>query len=224
MPSIGAMNEEQISAEQRRLRDLRVSDREREHVVELLKTAIGRGLIDLDEFSERADTAYAARTRGELNKVLVDLPGLSHPEAIGVAATATTATAPGVVGVGVPNYAPGERLVLRSHGSDLVRKGQWTVPSAILLRNRYGEARLDFSEANVTSDVVHIELDVKWGSVYFTIPEHASLDLNALDDVKWSSVNDKTRGGAGSPRFVVTGRLSASSLTVRHPRKGLFWC
>ena len=91
MPSIGAMNEEQISAEQRRLRDLRVSDREREHVVELLKTAIGRGLIDLDEFSERADTAYAARTRGELNKVLVDLPGLSHPEAIGVAATATTA-------------------------------------------------------------------------------------------------------------------------------------
>lgn len=211
-------NEEQLSAEQRRLRELRVSDQEREHVVGLLKTATGRGLIDLDEFSERADTAYAARTRGELNKVLIDLPGLVHPEAAVIGVGNRTVAA----GVTVPIPVPGEQLVLRAHGSNLVRKGQWTVPSAILVRNRYGDARLDFSEANMTSDVVHIELDVKWGSVHLIIPEHASLDLNALNDVKWSSVNDKTRGGTGAPRFVVTGRLTGSSLNVRHPRRGLF--
>src|SRR3954469_12684443 len=61
-------------------RDLRVSDDERHHVVSLLEKATGRGLIDLDEFTTRVDTALAARTRGELNAVLVDLPGLVHPE------------------------------------------------------------------------------------------------------------------------------------------------
>ncbi|MPY82642.1 MAG: DUF1707 domain-containing protein [Actinophytocola sp.] len=59
-------------------RDLRVSDTEREHVVNLLQRAIGRGLIDLDEFTERTDIAYNAMTRGQLNVVLADLPGLVH--------------------------------------------------------------------------------------------------------------------------------------------------
>ncbi|GAA5106207.1 hypothetical protein GCM10025762_10110 [Haloechinothrix salitolerans] len=62
-------------------RDLRVSDAEREHVVSLLQRAIGRGLIDLDEFTERTDIAYNAMTRGQLNIVLADLPGLVHVDA-----------------------------------------------------------------------------------------------------------------------------------------------
>jgi Domain of unknown function (DUF1707) len=63
-------------------RDLRVSDGEREHVVGLLQKAIGRGLLTLEEFSERTDVALAAKTRGELNLVLIDLPGMVHPEAL----------------------------------------------------------------------------------------------------------------------------------------------
>nr|BFE47292.1 hypothetical protein GCM10017745_07190 [Saccharothrix mutabilis subsp. capreolus] len=43
-------------------RQWRVSDAEREHVVGVLQKAIGRGLITLDEFTERADTALAAKT------------------------------------------------------------------------------------------------------------------------------------------------------------------
>ncbi|MGH3432960.1 MAG: DUF1707 SHOCT-like domain-containing protein, partial [Thermocrispum sp.] len=72
-----------MSAEQTSVhpRDYRVSDDEREHVVQLLQKAIGRGLIDLDEFTERTDIAYAATTRGQLNVVLSDLPGLVHPAA-----------------------------------------------------------------------------------------------------------------------------------------------
>jgi len=57
-------------------RDLRVSDAEREHVASLLHRALERGLLDLAEFSTRVDAAMAARTRGELNAVLVDLPGV----------------------------------------------------------------------------------------------------------------------------------------------------
>src|SRR5947209_3005715 len=57
-------------------RDLRVSDTEREHVGALLQRAVGLGMLSLGEFTERMDTALAAKTRGELNAVLVDLPGI----------------------------------------------------------------------------------------------------------------------------------------------------
>ena len=55
---------------------LRVSDAERTHVLKLLETATGRGLIDLGEYTERSNAVIAARTRGQLNQVLLDLPGL----------------------------------------------------------------------------------------------------------------------------------------------------
>nr|CEL15855.1 hypothetical protein [Kibdelosporangium sp. MJ126-NF4]CTQ93780.1 hypothetical protein [Kibdelosporangium sp. MJ126-NF4] len=57
-------------------RDLRVSDAEREHVAGLLNKALARGLIEIDGFADRLGTAMAARTRGELNAVIVDLPGV----------------------------------------------------------------------------------------------------------------------------------------------------
>ncbi|WP_040799890.1 DUF1707 SHOCT-like domain-containing protein [Nocardia higoensis] len=57
-------------------RDLRVSDAEREHVGQLLQRAVGLGMLSLGEFTERMDTALASRTRGELNSVLIDLPGI----------------------------------------------------------------------------------------------------------------------------------------------------
>ena len=57
-------------------RDLRVSDDERSHVLALLEKATGRGLIDIGEYTERSAKVISARTRGDLNAVLMDLPGL----------------------------------------------------------------------------------------------------------------------------------------------------
>jgi hypothetical protein len=57
-------------------RELRVSNAEREHVAGLLNRAMERGLIDVDEFATRTTAAMGARTRGELNAVLMDLPGV----------------------------------------------------------------------------------------------------------------------------------------------------
>ena len=55
---------------------IRVSDDERSHVLALLEKATGRGLIDLGEYTERSAKVISARTRGDLNAVLMDLPGL----------------------------------------------------------------------------------------------------------------------------------------------------
>jgi hypothetical protein len=53
---------------------VRASDADREAVVTRLQTAVGEGRLDLDEFGQRADAAYAAVTRTELDLLIADLP------------------------------------------------------------------------------------------------------------------------------------------------------
>jgi hypothetical protein len=55
-------------------RDVRASNAEREATVERLQRAVGEGRITLAEFEERAQAAYAASTRGELDALTADLP------------------------------------------------------------------------------------------------------------------------------------------------------
>ncbi|QRP46100.1 DUF1707 domain-containing protein [Amycolatopsis sp. FDAARGOS 1241] len=197
-------------------RDIRVSDDEREHVVGVLQKAIGLGMLTLDEFTERTDKALAARTRGDLNAVLTDLPGLVHPEAM------PAYQAPAFTGA--TTYAPGQRLELNAKYSSLHRSGPWQVLPALVVRNKYGSTKLDFTEAQVSTPVVEIELDSKWGSVEVIIPPHAAVDYNAITEIKFGSLDDKTgsNGRAGTPRYVFTGRIHGGSLVIRNPRRGLF--
>jgi hypothetical protein len=53
---------------------LRVSDLERERAVAQLRQHMAEGRLDVDEFSERLDEAYAARTTTDLQHVLRELP------------------------------------------------------------------------------------------------------------------------------------------------------
>ena len=53
---------------------VRVSDAEREAVVERLNLATSEGRLTLEEFGDRVAEALAARTRGDLDRVVTDLP------------------------------------------------------------------------------------------------------------------------------------------------------
>jgi len=55
-------------------RNFRASDAEREAAVRRLRRAVDEGRLTLAEFDERAAAAYAARTRGELDHTVSDLP------------------------------------------------------------------------------------------------------------------------------------------------------
>ena len=59
--------------------DLRVSDAERSVVAAGLQRAHDAGQLDLSEFDERVRQAWAARTRGDLDRVTADLPALPPP-------------------------------------------------------------------------------------------------------------------------------------------------
>ncbi|TDV50795.1 DUF1707 SHOCT-like domain-containing protein [Actinophytocola oryzae] len=175
-------------------RELRVSDAERSHVVNLLQKAIGHGLLSLDEFTERTDVALAAKTRGELNTVLVDLPGLTHKDP-----TAPAHTPP---------------VELRANMSTINRQGSWRVPRELIIRNRLGSTKLDFSEAEISHAEVRITLDVSGGSVKMLLPAGSSVDTNDVQVVA-GSVKDRVGGTNGRPRFIITGRITAGSLKIR---------
>ena len=53
---------------------VRASDAERERAVEHLRDAAGEGRLTLEEFVERMTAAYDARTTGELDELVGDLP------------------------------------------------------------------------------------------------------------------------------------------------------
>jgi Domain of unknown function (DUF1707) len=201
-------------------RSLRVSDAEREHVVDLLRRATGHGSIDLDEFTERVDAALAARTRAELNAVLLDLPGLTHPESTRVAAPVHR-TRPAIIPV---HDAAGSEIhcVL----SSVTRRGGWEVPEQLVVQAAMGSAKLDFTETDVGHDVVRIDLDVVAGSVELRVPAGARVDhhgvrlsLAGVDDKRRG--DDKHRGRAveGAPTFVLTGAVRAGTLELRSPRR-----
>lgn len=58
---------------------VRIGDAEREQAQTSLGDHYAAGRLDHDEFSERLDRIWAARTRAELASVFTDLPGAAGP-------------------------------------------------------------------------------------------------------------------------------------------------
>jgi uncharacterized protein DUF1707 len=55
---------------------IRASDADRDRVAALLREHHAAGRLSAEEFNERLDQAYAAKTLGELDALLADLPGI----------------------------------------------------------------------------------------------------------------------------------------------------
>jgi hypothetical protein len=55
---------------------IRASDADRDRTAEFLREHLAAGRLTQEEFSERLDKAYAAKTLGELDELLADLPGI----------------------------------------------------------------------------------------------------------------------------------------------------
>lgn len=66
---------------------VRASDADREAVVERLREAHAEGRLTVEEFTQRVDEAYAARTHGDLAPLTRDLPSASRGHRTGDEAT-----------------------------------------------------------------------------------------------------------------------------------------
>jgi hypothetical protein len=55
---------------------IRASDQDRDRTAALLREHHAAGRLTLDEFNERLDKVYAAKTVGELDALMADLPAI----------------------------------------------------------------------------------------------------------------------------------------------------
>ena len=62
-------------------RTMRASDADRDRVAEQLRQAAGDGRLSIAELQDRLDALYAAKTYGELEPVVADLPDAGRPAA-----------------------------------------------------------------------------------------------------------------------------------------------
>src|SRR5947208_16885946 len=99
--------------------EIRVSDAERNLVVEALNRAVGEGRLTLAEFEDRLQGALAARTRDDIAPLTADLPVTVAPE----------------------------QLTLRSRASSTRRTGRWLVPRQLTVEAKASSVRLDLTEA-----------------------------------------------------------------------------
>ncbi|WP_245777502.1 DUF1707 SHOCT-like domain-containing protein [Lentzea xinjiangensis] len=169
-----------------------MSDAEREHVVSLLNKAVGRGMLTLDEFTTRTDTALGAVTRADLNAVLLDLPGM------------------------VNNELAHARTELKNTMGTTVRKGHWIVPSELVIRNTLGSTNLDFTAADVPP-VVTVDLDVSLGSVKLLLPAGSSVDVNAVE-ITAGELKDKVHNAVGNPHFQLRGAVRGGTVVIKRKR------
>ncbi|MBY6349480.1 DUF1707 SHOCT-like domain-containing protein [Rhodococcoides corynebacterioides] len=191
-------------------RDLRVSDAERNHVGELLQRAVGQGMLSLGEYTERMDTALAAKTRGELNAVLVDLPGIRITES-----TAPESISRGSV---VSSVGGADEVTVKATFSSVTRSGAWEVPRLLRVRSRMGSVTLNFVDATVHSSTVVIDVDDYLSSVSIIVPEGVSVNMDGLHAVAGSADN-KVRGRRedSSLHLEIRGRTRMGSVTAKHP-------
>ncbi|GGK95614.1 hypothetical protein Ppa06_64000 [Planomonospora parontospora subsp. parontospora] len=147
-------------------RKFRASDQDRDKVAEILRVAAGEGRISLEELTGRIDRAYAARTLGELDEIVSDLPGYGAPY---------PAAAPSPTSAGPPSRAPTEGDVLRLHtGSGrIVQAGRWTVPRHMSAEaGRWGRVRIDFTLADCPHREVLLDVEItSWfGDIVVVVP------------------------------------------------------
>ncbi|MDJ0394727.1 DUF1707 domain-containing protein [Rhodococcus sp. G-MC3] len=199
-------------------RNLRVSDAEKEHVGQLLQRAVGQGMLSLGEFTERMDTALAAKTRGELNSVVADLPGMQIAEQHRPEHQFYSRPPAGTHGheVGQRGGAGGD--VVKGTMSTVSRKGPWHVPPKLSIESKMSTVTLDFTQAVMSTQVVEVTVNDYCSTISLVVPPEATVDLNAVETVG-GSANNKVRTGPpiGPLHVIVRGKVRFGSITAKHP-------
>lgn len=176
----------------------RLSDDERDQVAARLRAAVGEGRLTPEEFEQRLSAVLAARTYGEADPYVADLPG-------------------GPIAMRAP-----EQAALRTTAQGLKRRGRWTVPRRLAVTAHGGSVKLDFADAVIPHRVMEVDLDVSFGWTTLVVPPGATVDVDEVEPVASPIRVRGTAGGAGQGlHFVVRGRQVAGRLLIRRQRR--FW-
>ncbi|MEE4543519.1 DUF1707 domain-containing protein [Streptomyces sp. V4-01] len=144
---------------------MRASDADRDRIADILRDALAEGRLDSSEHSERIDRVYAAKTLGELQPLVRDLP-------VGRTAAPQPAAAPPRA-----HFPDGggdnPHLVGILGGAE--RKGRWRVGSRITAVAILGGVEIDLTEATFTAPELVIHCTAIMGGVSIKLPENVTL-------------------------------------------------
>ncbi|MEU9863356.1 DUF1707 domain-containing protein [Streptomyces sp. NPDC047971] len=146
---------------------LRASDADRDRIADILRDALAEGRLDAEEHSERIDAVYRAKTVGELEPIVRDLPAGS-----GVRREPEQSYAYG------PDDASGPADNLVAVFSSTTRKGRWRVGRRTNAFALFGNIEIDLTEALFAQRLTTINVTSIFGNVEVRVPENISLRGN----------------------------------------------
>lgn len=208
-------------------RDLRAGNAEREGVMEALHQAYADGRLTDAELAERTDATGSARTFGDLDDIVADLPitppsqeyAPASPESSSALEPQAPQAAPWPqMAHGPVGTSPEKPLVLDGGFTSAKRAGHWEVPQFLRVRGGMGYVTVDCTEATTVHQVIHLWIDGDMGSITIIVPEGWAADAEGLRK-SWGSVNVKvpSEPTMGRPVLVINGSMGAGSFTVRPP-------
>jgi len=154
--------------------ETRVSDRERDTVLQRVQEAFAEGRLDDTEFDQRMRAALTAKTRGELDILLTDLPAAA-PDA----RAAVTGPAPG-------KYAIAYKGSVR-------RSGRWRVPGQYTAVVYKGSGWLDMRAAELTGPVTMIRAVAYKSKMKLLVPPGVRVEVTGFGIVQ-DGTDDETLG------------------------------
>ncbi|MET9829825.1 DUF1707 domain-containing protein [Streptomyces sp. NPDC006385] len=184
--------------------ELRASDADRERVAEVLRDALAEGRLDMEEFEERLDATYQARTYGELAPITRDLPvgAVAVPKADMVkrAGAEDGTWAERIVG-GEGSSTWGVAVM-----SGFQRKGRWTAPKRFTCFSFWGGGEIDLREADFADREIQINCVVIMGGAQVIVPPGVEVVVRGVGIMGgFEHREEGVPGDPGAPRVIVTG-------------------
>jgi hypothetical protein len=198
---------------------MRVSNDDRERVARVLNDAMAEGRLTVNELEERLDKVYAAKTFGDLEPMLRDLP-VGHQ----AAHLTLPPPAPGTSPVPLPANRVGGRgtssgAVAVMSGS--TRKGVWTVPPTFTSFALMGGIEIDLSEARFEEAETTIQAFAIMGGIEIYVPDDIVVQVNgvgfmgAFED----QLHDQGQPVPGAPLVKITGLAFWGGVDVKRRKK-----
>lgn len=195
---------------------MRASDTDRDAVAGVLRNAGADGRLAAGELDERLVRLEQARTYGDLDDVVKDLTTTLPSEFLDPNPPPDPQPVDGPER-NKPGYRPEDRLVIDAGWGQETRRGVWTVPPYVSLRAGAGSIELDFTFAQVSSDVISMDIAGGMGSVTLIVPPGWGVDLDRLSKGIGSVTTKVTGHAEGRPLLQVSGRMVAGYCIAREP-------
>ncbi|WP_030544917.1 DUF1707 and DUF2154 domain-containing protein [Streptomyces albus] len=191
---------------------MRASDRDRDRIADILREALAEGRLTAEEHSERIDLVYRAKTVGELEPLVGDLPVPGDESR----STYRPAPLPG----GAPHSATSaasENLIAVFGGA--TRKGRWRVGPRTTAFALFGGVEIDLTEAVFQQQEIVINATAIFGGVEIRVPENVTLRGTGTGIFGGFDVRTREGDDPAAPIVVVTGFAVFGGVEAR-PKRG----